>query len=498
VTFRALAPTLLAALLLPSAARAFIGDSCTADGECGAGEHCLTEAKNGVPGGSCSVPCGSGCASGLACATVADGDYCLVACHITQPTCDPAACRPGLVCQYTGGNLLGACWAGCALDTDCAPTGQTCDTSNGLCHVTNSAPLCTGATTQGCETAGCPALEECNPTRHLCEHVSNPKPVQVGIACTKDSDCGTGAVCFPEIDAQSRPTGWSRGYCSQRCGASLGPCPSNAVCKTFANGGFCLAKCNDNTGCRGCGYACDTRQTGGQGFCMAACTNSGFSCGSLICNPSLGLCESVCPTSACPAGWVCDNGLCKNLNGCSIAGCPANELCNPATNECQLKGCEQVGCQAGQFCDTNCHQCIPLASGCESTGCPPGQECSPTTHLCGAQASCEVTGCGCAQACDPTTHACVQAQCQTTGQCPQYSTCDPSSHLCTCAAHTCVVDGDCDSGEKCRIDSHTCYVPTTTPPTTPPAKSGCGCGAGGTPLLAVAALVAARRRRRIL
>lgn len=113
-----------------------VGDVCTQDASCGAGQICLaTDARSSTR--SCTRQCGRGCGTcptGSSCHPLALGDlYCLRDCT------GPGTCPGGMRCaDFTTGK---ACMPACQRTTDC-PVGLDCVA--GEC--TNSGPIDDGGT----------------------------------------------------------------------------------------------------------------------------------------------------------------------------------------------------------------------------------------------------------------------------------------------------------------------------------------------------------------
>jgi hypothetical protein len=149
----------------------YVGASCDDDDDCGGGMTCLPSGA----GGYCSINCAAtGCPSGTAClrgVVSANDAYCVQLCSITQGTCNAAACRPGLACQYIGAGRTGICWSGCTSDADCDSSPNPvlrCQLSNGLCYRSTQAPLCMGPTTRSCAQASCAAGSVCDAVSGNC------------------------------------------------------------------------------------------------------------------------------------------------------------------------------------------------------------------------------------------------------------------------------------------------------------------------------------------
>lgn len=104
-----------------------IGDRCTMDEQCGAGQVCKAlSATSGAK--QCTTQCGRGCGvcpTGSSCNPLARGElYC------TRNCTGPGTCPSGLRCADTATGK--GCLPACSLDTDC-PVGQYC--YQGECYV---------------------------------------------------------------------------------------------------------------------------------------------------------------------------------------------------------------------------------------------------------------------------------------------------------------------------------------------------------------------------
>ena len=211
--------------------------------------------------------------------------------------------------------------------------------------------------------------------------------------------------------------------------------------------------------CAGGGQPCDT---GMQGICASGvtqCTATGTTCQQVTqpttetCNGLDDDCNGMVDDGAvCPAGEVCDKGMCVQACGTGEFPCPPNLVC--ATNGyCVDPACESVTCPAGQVCIAG-----TCKGPCDGVVCPYGQVCRVGVCL----DPCAGVSCPSGEVCD--NGACVQSC--TCLPCPTGKSCDSTSGLCLdpacvgktcgagthCAAGTCVPDctgAACPTGETC-------------------------------------------------
>ncbi len=386
---------------------------CLADDECNDGIACTVDA----------------CVSQL-CVSTADDQRCAddgLFCNGTEfcaqdlgclSTGDP--CAPGLLCDETA-DLCGDCLAdddcndgiGCTVDT-CA--GGTClfVPSNALCA--DDGLYCSGTefcdVMFDCVASGDPCAFEgliCREDTDRCQVCATAADCDDGIGCTTDS-CSLGQ-CLHTPDSSLCPddslfcTGDE--YCAlgAGCVSDGDPClGSGRLCAESVD--QCVAcqadgDCNDGVAC--------TRDDCVGGFCIAVpldtdCATDGVFCnGEEICDPVLG-CQSEgdpCPATGkvCnEAGAICadcaiDND-CDDGVTCTADSCPAGScLHQPIDGNCVDYG---VYCNGAEICD--------LLLGCGSTGDP----CVAVGLICNEGG----------QSCDP-----------------------------------CTVDGECDDGIDCTVDS---------------------------------------------
>ncbi len=152
------------------------------------------------------------------------------------------------------------------------------------------APLCGDG--NGC------TVDQCNPVTGQCEHQEN---CDDGIACTIDS-CGVSKVCLHQASPLS---------CDDGVGCTTDRCCTGA-------GGACR-------GLRGC------VSTPANIVC-----NDGEACTDDVCDAEAG-CITTAKTGPCDDSLVCTTsdqcvgGVCQG-----VSTCPAGEICDPVSGQCQL------------------------------------------------------------------------------------------------------------------------------------------------------------------
>jgi hypothetical protein len=236
-----------------------------------------------------------------------------------------------------------------------------------------------------------------------------PLSGEFGSTCTADRDCKTGS-CF---------TGFTGGYCSQRCETTA--CAAGARCAALESGSYCLQECTDSTfDCR-TGYHC--ADVAAKAVCFPDCTSN------TDCGPG-----AACQEQRCVAGSP----------GAMGAACKVNAGC--ASSRCEID-------YNGGYCTQPCAQEGP---GSFNQGCPSGAVCAKVSEaggLCHATCSadsqcrneywCDVAG---------SSGAC-RPRCRGPANCAMGFTCDTASGgkciegsaLPRKAGAACVSDGDCDS-----------------------------------------------------
>jgi MYXO-CTERM domain-containing protein len=337
-------------------------------------------------------------------------------------------------------------------------------------------------------------------------------------ACSAVKTGGVDGICAP-VPAGSDP----RDDCPtdpvdtcQRDGA----CDGSGACRTYAAGTACGADdCVANTPTT---HACDAAGTCAAspaasscldflcvaGACKTSCATAadciaGDLCVAGACQPQVGAgqpcaTDDACTTGFCADGLCCDQACAGQCEACDVAGLEGT--CSAVTGppHGDRPACDQASggdpCTAA-LCDgsgtTSCDAFVGADVPCRAASCAGGEAT--------AAASCAGTG-----SCPPASPtACGAFQCDTAGgcltQCSSLADCVPPS-VCD-ATHTCVAapdggapdaggggaTGEADGGTDGTVSG----------------ASSCSCNTPGTPRgegwlvgLALAALSAARRRRR--
>ena len=177
-------------------------------------------------------------------------------------------------------------------------------------------------------------------------------PNCVGKTCGADgcgASCGTcaaGQVCSNGncVDSSTCVGSCAGKQCGDNgCGASCGTCPVGEVCSNgICMKSTCIAKCEpDKCGTDGCGgnCICSEEKVCKDGSCITVCKPN---CGDKVCGDDG--CGASCGN--CPAGQVCDNGVCVvsqqavcNSNNASCGGVVTQDLVQyNCTNPCTSSG----------------------------------------------------------------------------------------------------------------------------------------------------------------
>jgi hypothetical protein len=309
------------------------GDACAAGNNCQSGfcadGVCCDQACNGVCVACTSAKKGSG-ANGL-CGAIADN---------TDPDieCPGVTCAIGTAIQENGHRCNGA--GACRVTTTKACAPYVCDSAGGAC------------------VSACTKDSDCAASQYCLASTCTPKKIP-GTKCGALNECASG-FCVDAVCCDAACSG----LCQSCLGSRTGVAGSDGTCGPVADatdpdndcgGPTCtagtLAKsvCDGKSGCRAettsCGFACETgskcRTTCTEdahclpghrcanGTCvettLAVCTDdrsasigtTGEStpCGAYTCDPSTGLCASVCAS----------NNDCSLTNVCSSA-----QTCGPA------------------------------------------------------------------------------------------------------------------------------------------------------------------------
>ncbi len=493
-----------------------VGDPCTSVADCSGGQNAVcVPAAGGMPGGYCTVTCGSAgtsCPSGSHCGFGTAGSVCVKSCTST------ADCRSGYTCSDWDGDGTPECvasapagapctqdsdcgagkcltqgqtgWSGgyctttCASDSDCS-TGSQCVTDNQGVHRC----LASCQTNQDCRN-GYACVADPTTSGAVCEPYGGGTG-GIGDPCTSVADCsgGTKATCTTDTG------GYPGGYCSTAC-ASTDQCPSGSACVSSNGGtGNCEKTCSADTDCR-TGYTCQKDSQGNLVCSPGGISSSGGDNGAACTD------NSQCTGHACRdelhSGWkggYC-YAPCRNDSDCG-SGSHCGDVHTSAqgfsAGECFANCSSNADCRTGYTCwDTDGDgktECAPEGSGSGAVGDP-----CTTIDQCanGASASCVVningypkgyctTSCSNSQACPGTAHCthpsgdakgfCLAAPC-----CSSLVTCTydsnndtyscPQGMHCTYNAlnnfgHYCAYDGEsCDATHACP-DGHECSGKTS-------------------------------------
>lgn len=384
---------------------------CGSDSDCGGRRCdlgtglCMDEVAGGAPlGAACDSA--AECASGVCGApSTAAARFCSAFCTLGVPGCgfDGSEPKIGAACVLPivageGDGDRGLCLELCDTADDCLEPGSTCvaePTSGraGVCVRPALAPP-PGTGEEGTSSIGAP--------------------------CETDADCADGSSCLSvDSDPFGAGGGPPGGYCSAPC-ASAADCGSGNACLGAASGGLCLRACtlgdDESCGDRD-SVVCTPIGTGA--VCLPLCS-SNAECGTLRCNPALGLCvdaEVPCSNDGeCADDFVCDGGACVAPPLCaSDADCPSG-FCDTAAGVCSEPPLLSVGAACSDDAACAGGLCLPLAGssfcsavcqlgtrvGCEPYGAdafcllPVNDEVGLCLELCNTADDCAQTSYDCA------------------------------------------------------------------------------------------------------
>jgi hypothetical protein len=462
---------------------------------------------------------------------------------------DSGVCIPRSSCKVGGGQYCGIIGDGCTGDLNCGdcPTGLSCQ--GGVCGDGtgyDAGPLTSCVVTGGtycgeigngaggkltcgaCQpgwacTSGLCTGDPATCTPRSCGSGASKYCGTIGDDCGHAKDCGgcaadqicTNNQCVPAV-------GCVPGTCNpaggQYCGGELGNgCGGAITCGDCTTPGWSCQNhlCKGGTSCApmacgaGAGKYCGTigDGCGGSsdcGACIAGevCKNNQClpaPCTALTCNPKGGQycggqvgngCGDVLDCStACPAGWTCQNHLCvgdascKKVTSCTN-GTPFN-YCGDVGDNCgSILHCGN-DCATGQVCDATTGLCKGDAT-CVPATCDNGSlfnYCGDVGDGCGGTLHCS-NDCDKGQACDTSTGlckgdaTCVPVACDNG---TPFKYCGDNGNGCGGAIHC---GNDCASNQVCGADgvckgNATC-VPKTCDNGTPFSYCGdIGDGCGG-------------------
>ncbi len=332
-----------------------------------------------------------------------------------------------------------------------------------------------------CTTTGCPSGQEC--VAGSCQGITGDGTVCS--PCTADSDCGGPAdLCIGYPDGRS--------YCGRSC-ASNADCGGD-TCAPLTSGGRQCARVS------GMSFTCDAPAPGG---CMTTSDcPAGQVCNAGVCGappPGAGLGETCASNDACSSG-LCLGGTCtQTCDTNNIAGsCPAGFYCDDDPSTCGSGFCTAGtagGGALGAACsvDTECQSLFCAAGACSQPCVPDGAATCPDGFACqtGAQpcaGSCQQSG-ALGDMCE-TNFDCTSGICATLGDlsfctdfcsdtalCPDNFTCTPAgdSSVCVpdggglgaqCNVNTDCVSGICATEADRRYCTRICDEMTPCPPDT--------------------------------
>ena len=376
------------------------GGSCAT--KCGPGDACEmnVDCTGGIcTGSTCAPSCTDGvlnnsekgvdCGGPICMTTCADGTACDV-----PSDCDSAFCVDGVCCDTVCNTTCVAC-AGAlktsGMDGTCGPAKQGTD-PHGSCDVQAS-------TSCGDATGECDGAGKCEkwPAQTPCGDLAS---CSNGTQINADSCDGDGAC----LDGGSVPCGlYACGAttCNAMC-ASDADCASNAYCagntcvQKKANGVFCAAANQCQSGSCADGVCCNTA-------CNASCQACSIAAGGVV----NGTCSPV-PANQDPAGDCGANGSCDGAGTCKKV---VGQACILASE------CLSASCADGFCCNTPCQGLC--------------QACSNLKKGSGANGSCAFVGVGT----DPDD------------ECPGVTTCSGGG---TCSllpqGASCAINGECLTG----------------------------------------------------
>jgi MYXO-CTERM domain-containing protein len=287
------------------------------------------------------------------CDTFIDEDYVSIPCGAGPP---PTVCDGMTMC--VGGNeiCIGDTIAPEQCDCDDNDCDGATDEMNGNCPAGSTCTSCQCAFPCGEGEFPCPSGELCD--------VGSPAP---GDEFCIDDPCAN-VNCVP--DANGNATVCIDGTCEVACDNLQQPCGPGTVC--FGPSGMCVFD-----DCRSFPDRCTGAELcivqDGAGVCVAD------PCNGVNCPTSQYCIGGMCTTSCgdvepCPAGTVCQLGVCEP-DACAATGpCLIGQICEIATGMCVTNPCNFTPCpMEGTVCDPQQGICIP--DPCVGVTCPGNDIC---------------------------------------------------------------------------------------------------------------------------
>ena len=168
-----------------------------------------------------------------------------------------------------------------------------------------------------------------------------------------DNDCN-GAVDDGDLCADIELC--DKGSCVPKCGSGEFTCAPGKVC---APSGLCVDPACLPIECPE-GKKCEAGQ------CVGPCDGVVCPAGQ-VCR--IGACVDPCAAITCDSGQVCVDGSCTD--NCNCTGCSADKTCQP-DGRCTFTACAGKTCNPGEVCDAT----GTCQDACAGATCPAGQECS--------------------------------------------------------------------------------------------------------------------------
>ncbi len=413
-------------------------------------EDCAT-AGFSCYGGSCRRDVGQSCTADAQCGSSS--------CECVDATCSSrrcavSACLCGFDAAPASGGCDGSLGEGVDDPEDCA--GATSSCFGGVCKGDNGqgcgADAECGSGNCECADAGC-ASRRCAPLACLCTYDAGADgtcETELDAGTVDPEDCAAlGFACY--AGACKKEAGQSCGGDSE-CGSGNCECADPACATRLCGGAACL-----------CGY-----DAGGDGACDGAlnggtkdpedCVTSGMSCYAGVCQRD--------NAQSCTTDAECGSGNCE----CTGATC-ATRLCSAVTCTCRFDttgngscdGMLNPGIDDPEDCvasDSSCYggSCLrDLNQACSSDAQCGSGHCECQDSLCSSR-RCSVVACVCGFNASGTTADCDGALTDTTDDPEDCAAAGQSCYAGICKrdnTEPCSADGECGSG-NCECTEATC------------------------------------------